>query len=174
MINDSPDRYGSVTRFFHWLVAVLVIQQFFKFADRIDEGKHWLGDTFGPYHVSIGAVIMLLAIFRLLWSIKQKNQRPAIESPYPKLAKAVHGIMYFCLIAMPPLGALYIHGHGYPVKVFGQVLIAKPAEKVQWAHDIGELHSILAFVLVFLVIGHITVALYHHFIRKDNTLRRMI
>lgn len=173
MINDSINRYGSITRFFHWLVAVLVFQQFFKFADRINDGKHWLGDTFGPYHVSIGAIIMILAILRLLWSMKQKNQRPIIEGANSKLVKAVHGIMYFCLIAMPPLGALYIHGHGYPVKVFGQILIEKPADKVQWAHDIGELHSVLAIVLAILVVGHIGAALYHHFIRKDDTLRRM-
>lgn len=48
MLNDTHQRYGLITRFFHWLVAILVIQQFFKFADYINDGEHWLGDTFGP------------------------------------------------------------------------------------------------------------------------------
>ncbi|MCX4189315.1 cytochrome b [Methylophaga sp. OBS3] len=173
MLHDSPSRYGIVTRFFHWLVAILIIQQFFKFADRINEGEHWLGDTFGPYHVSIGAVLFILMIARLIWSAMQK-QRPAPNGQLGKLAKGGHHLMYFLVITMPPLGALYIHGKGYPIKVFGYELIAKPDGKPEWAHMIGELHSIFAWVLVLLVIAHIGAAIYHHAVRKDDTLKRII
>lgn len=174
MKQDTSDHYGSVSRFFHWLIAVLVINQFLKFADRINEGEHWLADTFGPYHVSIGATVMLLAILRLLWSRKNKPHRPANTGTLGVLANLSHKVMYFCLIAMPPLGALYVQGHGYAVKIYGFTVLPKPADKIGWAHDIGELHSVLAFVLVFLVIMHIGAALYHHFIRKDDVLKRMI
>lgn len=173
MLNDNKERYGSITRFFHWLVAVLVLQQFFKFADRINEGEHWLGDTFGPWHVSMGAIILILTITRLLWTMTQKPQRPINLGMDGVIAKLVHRLMYLSMLVMPFLGALYIHGKGYPVKVFGIELIGKPAGEVSWALALGEWHSPFAFLLAFLVIAHIAGALYHHFIRNDDVLKRM-
>lgn len=174
MLNDSQQRYGLISRFFHWFVAVLVIQQFFKFADYINDGEHWLGDLFGPYHTSLGALIMLLTVARLLWSRKQKAQRAITEGLLGKIARSSHRIMYFCLLVMPPLGVLYIYGKGYPVKLFGMTLLEKPAEETAWMISLGEVHGILALVLVALVLAHFGGALYHHYIRRDDTLRRMV
>lgn len=174
MLNDNKDRYGSLTRFLHWVVAVLVIQQFFKFADRINDGEHWLGDTFGSWHVSLGAVILILAFIRLLWAIKQKPQRPVNAGWDGVVAKLSHRLMYLSMLVMPPLGALYIYGKGYAVKVFGYELISKPADEVSWALTLGEFHSPFAFLLVFLVLAHTAGAFYHHFIQKDGVLKRMI
>lgn len=174
MLNDSQQRYGLITRFFHWFVAVLVIQQFFKFADYINDGEHWLGDTFGPYHTSVGALIMLLTVARLIWTSKQQAHRPVTQGLLGKIARSSHRIMYVCLLVMPPLGVLYIYGKGYPVKLFGMTLLEKPAAETAWMINLGELHGILAFVLVALVLAHFCGALYHHFIRRDDTLRRMV
>ena len=174
MLHDSQQRYGLITRFFHWFMAVLVIQQFFKFADYINDGEHWLGDTFGPYHTSIGALIMLLTIARLLWTRKQKPQRPTTPGLIGTIARSSHRIMYFCLLVMPSLGVLYIYGKGYPVKLFGMAMLDKPAGETAWMITLGELHGILALVLVLLVLAHLSGALYHHFIRRDDTLKRMV
>ena len=107
MLHDDNQRYGSITRFFHWVIAVLVLQQFFKFADRINEGEHWLGDTFGPWHVSMGAIILILTIARLLWTMKQKPQRPTNPGMDGTMAKLAHRLMYLSMLVMPFLGALY-------------------------------------------------------------------
>ena len=173
MLHDTSVRYGSLTRFFHWLVAVLVIHQFFKIADRINDGEHWVGDTFGPYHVSFGALILVLTLLRLFWRGKQ-SERPINTDSFAALANLSHKIMYVCMLALPPLGALAVVGHGHPVKIFGFTLIEKPADKIGWAHSIGELHSPIALLLCFLVILHTAAALYHHFIRKDDVLKRMV
>ena len=174
MLHDSHHRYGLITRFFHWFMAVLVLQQFFKFGDYINDGEHWLGDTFGPYHTSIGALIMLLAIVRLFWTKKQKSQRPQTPGLRGKIAKGSHHIMYTCMLVMPPLGVLYIYGKGYPVKLFGMTLLDKPVEKTEWMVTLGNFHAVLALVLVVLVFAHLSGAMYHHFIRRDDTLKRMV
>ena len=174
MFDDSPQRYGLITRFFHWFIAVLVIQQFFKFADHINDGEHWLGDTFGPYHVSIGVLIMLLTILRLIWTNKQKSQRYNQDGPLGKVARITHHLMYVCLLIMPPLGALYVYGKGYPIKVFGMTLLEKPVSETQWMINLGELHAVLALLLALMVLAHFSGAMYHHFIRKDDTLKRML
>lgn len=174
MLQDSKERYGTLTRFFHWLIAVFVLNQFFKFFDPINDGEHWLKETFGPYHTSIGALIFILAIVRLIWAVKQKAQRPDANASLDKLARLAHGVMYFCMIVMPPLGVLYIWGKGYPVKLFGQVFIDKPAGETAWAITLGGLHSPLAWLLLLLVLGHIGAAIYHHRVLKDDTLKRML
>lgn len=174
MLNDTAKRYGSVSRFFHWLVAILVIEQFIKFSKRINEGHHWLWDTFGPWHNDIGVIILVLVILRLLWTWKQKHQRPVNAGIEGVLAKIVHAVFYICLLVMPFLGALYIHGKGYAVKLFGCEVLAKPAAEVDWALALGNFHSPLAILLVVLVVGHVGAALYHHLVRKDDVLQRML
>lgn len=42
---DSKERYGSITRIFHWGMALLIIWQFMKFFDRINDGEHWIGEN---------------------------------------------------------------------------------------------------------------------------------
>lgn len=136
-------------------------------------GEHWLGDTFGPWHVTMGAIILILTVARLFWTLKQKPQRPVNPGLDGVIAKIAHRLMYLSMLVMPFLGALYIHGKGYPVKVFGYELVGKPAGEVPWALALGEWHSPFAFLLIFLVFAHIAGALYHHFINKDDVLKRM-
>jgi cytochrome b561 len=61
-MRDSTTRYGSITRVFHWLVALLIGWQMMKFFDRISEGEHWVGQTLVPWHVSIGTLAALLIV----------------------------------------------------------------------------------------------------------------
>jgi cytochrome b561 len=174
MRNDTPTRYGSTSRFLHWLIAVLVIWQLLKLGDRIGEGEHWIGQTLVPWHVSIGTLILLLAIVRLAWSLSQRGHRP--QPPAGSSALAVRGghfLLYAALLALPVTGTLYLMGHGYPLEAFGVQLIAG-GDKQGWAHTIGEWHAPIAWLLLILAIGHIGMALIHHFIKRDDTLRRML
>ena len=174
MLDDSHQRYGAVTRFFHWVMAILIVEQFFKFADRINEGEHWLGDTFGPLHGSIGLTLLMLVVLRILWAISQRRQRPVNEGFEGLIAKAAHGLMYFCVLVMPFFGMLYVYGKGYPVKFFGLELIAKPAGETEWAIAVGGFHSPLAILLALLVLAHIASAIYHRVVKKDDVLQRML
>lgn len=174
MLNDTTQRYGSMTRFFHWVVALLVLQQFLKYANRINEGEHWLGHTIIPWHSSVGAVILVLMVLRLWWALKQRGRRPVDGGALGALARLGHGAMYLCLLSLPFFGALYIHGKGYAVKLFGVEVLAKPAGEVDWALALGHLHSPLAILLTVLVVGHVAAAFYHHRIKKDDVLRRML
>lgn len=173
MMNDTPERYGTVTRFLHWLMAILVIWQLLKLGDRINEGEHWVGETLVPWHVSIGGLIFILALIRLWWALKQRSRRPKHVGPRTILVKGGHFLLYAVLILLPIAGVFYLVGNGYGVTFFGIEIIAKPATETPWMAAIGELHSVLAWTLLILVIGHIAAALYHHFIERDDTLKRI-
>ena len=174
MWQDSKQRFGSLTKWLHWGMALLIFQQFFKFAGRINENKHWLGETFGPWHGSIGALILLLVIVRLLWASTQKNQRPITPGLNGTLARLGHWALYLCMFAMPLTGMAYMLGNGYGLEAFGVQFVDKSPEKIEWLISLGSLHSPLAWLFALLVLGHIGAALLHHVFFKDDTLKRML
>src|SRR5690554_5777661 len=75
-MNDSKERYGALTRFFHWGMGLLIVWQFLKFFDRINDGEHWVGQTLVPWHISIGSLLLVLIVLRILWAVGQRKNRP--------------------------------------------------------------------------------------------------
>lgn len=172
MINDSKERYGSISKLFHWGMAVLIIWQGLKFFDRIDDGEHWVGETLVPWHISIGTLLLVLVVLRLLWVAKQTGNRPLQNPATAVLVKIGHSLLYAGVVLMPVTGMLYMVGKGHGLSPFGVQLIAK-GDEVPWMADIGGLHSPIAWILLVLIVGHVCIALFHHFVRKDDALRRM-
>ncbi len=173
-MNDTQERYGLMTRCFHWVMAVLVVWQFLKLGDRIDDGEHWIGQTLVSWHISIGALLLVLGLLRVYWALKQRSQRPQHVGPKAALVKGGHFLLYLVMVLLPVAGVLLMVGKGYGLTVFGMQLIAKSETEIGWMASLGSLHSPLALLFVVLVIGHIAAALYHHFIERDGTLRRML
>lgn len=173
MTNDSKQRYGSISRIFHWLMAILLAWQLLKIFDRIDDGEHWVGETLVPWHVSIGSVLAVLIILRVLWAIKQWGNRPEQDPATVVLVRLGHGLLYAGMILMPLTGILTMIGKGYGLAPFGVRLVAK-GEEIPWMAGLGSLHSPIAWVLLVLILGHICIALYHALIKKDGILQRML
>ncbi|MCA1798072.1 MAG: cytochrome b [Xanthomonadaceae bacterium] len=173
MLGDTRERYGSVSRFFHWLMSVLLIWQFLRLGHRINDGEHWIGETLVPWHVSIGVTLLVLIVLRMLWVSTQLDKRPLADPVHPVAVRTGHFLLYAAMLLMPVTGILYMLGKGYGLKVFGMQLVARGTE-VSWALPIGELHSPIAWFLLVMVLGHIGIALYHHFIKRDQVLRRML
>lgn len=173
MINDSRQSYGAVSKFLHWGMALLVGWQLLKLGDRIAEGEHWVGQTLVPFHVSIGSLLLVLIVIRLLWVASQLGHRPEQDPALAKLVKAGHGLLYLALLLMPITGMLYMVGNGYGVSAFGLEIFAK-GDEIPWAATLGQLHSPLAWTLTVLIVGHIGMALIHHFVKRDDSLKRML
>ncbi len=173
MLIDSSSRYGIVSRSLHWGMAILVLWQMMKFFDRVKDGEHWVGQVLVPWHVSIGSVFFIIVLFRLFWSIKQKSNRPEPDPAAALMVKAGHGLLYLCMLLMPITGIMTMLGNGYGLTVFGFSLASK-GEGVEWMASLGSLHSPIAWIMLIMVLGHAGMALLHHFVKKDNTLRRML
>ncbi|MCO5786998.1 cytochrome b [Pseudomonas sp. G11-1] len=173
MKGDTQERYGSISRFFHWGMGLLIIWQLLKFFDRISEGEHWVGQTLVPWHISIGSLLLVLVVLRLIWAGKQKNNRPVQDPATALLVKVGHGLLYAGMLLMPITGLLYMIGNGYGWAPFGIQLIAR-GDEIPWMASIGSLHSPIAWLLLIMIVGHVGIALLHHFVKKDGVLRRMI
>ena len=172
MRNDNSTSYGSITRIFHWGMTVLIGWQILKLFDRINDGEHWVGQTLVPWHISIGTLLFVLIIARIVWVAKQRI-RPEQEPATAFLVKIGHFLLYVCMAAMPVTGVLTMLGGGYGWTAFG-IEIAAKGDKIPWAASIGSFHSPIAWLLVVLIIGHIGMALLHHFIKKNDVMRRII
>ncbi len=173
MSTDTKERYGCITRTIHWVMALLVVWQFLKFFDRIDDGEHWVGQALVPWHISIGTVILVLVILRMIWAAKQKGKRPDPDPATAFLVRSGHFLLYAGMVLLPITGILTMIGNGYGLTAFGIQLAAKGPE-TPWMISLGGLHSPIAWILLILVLGHTAIALFHHFVKKDGVLRRML
>ncbi len=173
-MNDSRERYGVVTRIFHWGMALLVIWQGLKFFDRINDGEHWIGQTLVSFHADIGSLILFLVILRIIWSAIQNNKRPLQEPASALLVKLGHFALYACMVLMPLTGVMFLIGRGYGWNLFGVQLISSGPE-IPWMANLGiTLHSPIAWIFLIVVIGHVGMALIHHFVKKDDVMKRMM
>lgn len=173
MINDSTERYGSISRFFHWLMAFLIGWQLLKFFDRIADGEHWVGQVMVPWHISIGTVALVLVVLRMSWAVRQKNNRPAQGPATAALVKVGHFLLYAGMFLMPVTGIFTMLGNGYGWAPFGIDLVAKGNE-ISWMASFGRLHSPIAWTLLVLIVGHVGAALLHHVVKRDGILRRIL
>lgn len=172
MKRDSAARYGSISALFHWGMTVLLGWQMLKFFDRIDDGEHWVGQTLVSWHVSIGSLLLLLIVARLVWVARQ-DVRPAHDPATAKWVKLGHGLLYACMVLLPVTGVMGMVGGGRGWSAFGLTIIPAGPE-VAWADKVSELHSPVSWVFLVLLVGHVAVTLWHHFVRKDDTLRRIV
>lgn len=176
MLRNTLTAYGWPAKLQHWLLALLIIGML-ALGLVMDDFK---GDTrFALYgiHKAIGAIILALVVVRLLW--RWSNINPALPedtTPLTRLAaRGGHFLLYVAMLVMPLSGWTLSNAAGYPVSVFGWFALPAIAAKNHDLHELAEeVHEWAAYGLIALIMVHIAAALYHHIIRKDAVLTRML
>ena len=174
---NLPTRYGAVAQSFHWLIAALIVTQFTLayLADDLPLGAHKLALL--ARHKSFGMTVLMLAILRLLWRLKNPPpQLPSDMTPLERvLARATHIAFYVLLFAMPLTGWMMSSAKNYSVSWFGLFTWPNLIAKSEGAFDLlRSTHHILSYTLFAIAVLHILAALKHHFWNKDNVLLRML
>lgn len=175
-------RYDAFALTLHWITAASVI---FLFAsahiwELLARGTP-LRKGLQSVHISCGILLALVMIVRPLWRIYSQRQAryampPAAGSrPTRILAHAMHGALYLLLFAQISLGFLFRWAQQEPFSFFGLFDIptwisVDPALR----HQIGGWHDNVAWALIILACAHALAALFHHYVLRDNVLRRML
>ena len=174
---EIPTRYGAVAQAFHWVIAGLIATQFVlaNLADGLPVGARKL--ELLARHKSFGMTVLMLAILRLLWRLK--NPPPALPSsmtPLERLvARSTHIAFYVLLFAMPLTGWTMSSAKNYSVSWFGLFTWPNLIGKSQSAFKLLQTtHHALSDVLFAIAVLHILAALKHHFRDKDDVLLRML
>ena len=176
-VRNTPLRWGAVSQLLHWLVVALVITQFVlaSLAEDLAPGMAKLGLL--ARHKSVGITILGLALLRLAWRLGQPV--PALPSGMPRwqrgLATGTHHLLYALLLAMPLSGWLMSSARNYPVSWFGLVQLPDLIAPGEHAFEaLRATHGTLAALLAATALLHLAGALKHHFVDRDDVLRRML
>jgi cytochrome b561 len=174
----SPVGYGPVAKALHWAIVGLLACQFAIAWTMPDIGPGTTQpDRMIDLHLSFGILILLVIVVRLLWRIG--HPVPLLAANVPRwqqlAATAGHHTLYLLLLLMPLLGWASASGRGFPVTLFGIVRLPDIlARRAPLTGVLGDVHTLLSYVLLGVIGLHVLAALYHHFVLRDGTLRRML
>lgn len=177
MLRNTVDSFGSIAKFFHWVMALCIIGMLAVGLMMVDMEPSPAKIKLYGLHKSTGVVVLLLATLRLTWRFLNPVPRlPGSLHPWHyRLAKLSPLALYALLIMMPLSGITLSQAAGYPVMVYD--LFALPniiSKNLELSKTAVMIHTYGAFALIGLLGLHASAALYHHFVLKTNVLRRML
>jgi cytochrome b561 len=171
------DHYPAMSKLLHWLVAacVLTTAPVAIAMTRIDKGP--TQDALYTLHKSLGVLILILMALRLANRLVAGalSPEPEIERWQKTVSSIVHASLYVLLLAMPAVGYIANSAYGATTPFFGLFeLPAIVAKNDALAIQLFTLHRWVGWLVIFLVLTHVSAALYHHFVRRDAVLKRML
>ena len=189
-LKNTAEDYGSIAKWLHWSTAVLFLGSYISVYYR-----HWFTEKETPenwialqLHLSIGVTIAVIVALRIIWRLS--NRVPDLE-PGTKLehlaAHVGHLALYAIMVIMPVTG--YI-GTGVNTEYFFLFDIPKFEDTQLFTTLVSDrlgmtfkefeklvdfIHKDImgAWVVWLLILGHVSAALYHQFVKKDRTLYKM-
>lgn len=178
MWRNTSESWGVVTVLIHWLVAITISGLFGLglWMTSLDYYHPWY--RLGPdIHRSVGILLFIVIMLRLVW-----RHVETIPAPHPnhrpweiRSAHIAHLLLYLLPIIIAISGYLISSADGRAVSVFGWFEIPALFTGLDQQEEImGDIHRILAWVLIATAAIHAAGALKHHFIDKDTTLTRML
>ena len=171
---EATVRYSHGAATFHWLTVVLVLAQLyvgFTFGE-LAKGTAERSEMFA-IHKTLGATILIVTLLRLAYRLLRPP--PPYPADMPKWDRALavwsHRIVYAVLIALPLTGLIAVSGKGGMVDLLWGLKI--PALPIGDGELFGEVHEILVWSAIALVVIHVAAAIYHHLIMRDAASGRM-
>lgn len=177
-LRNTSRRYGIISISLHWIFAIAVYAMFglglwMVTLSYYDGWYHQAPEL----HKSIGVLLMMGLVIRVIWRhISPPPAAPKTHSKFTRIsAVAAHITLYALLLALLISGYLISTAEGKPISVFGIFDVpATLADAGSQADIAGVIHLWLAWSVVILSVLHGLAALKHHFIDKDDTLKRML
>lgn len=182
-LRNSAEAWGWPARVLHWAMAALILFMLglgYYMAEFVDD--MYVQFDLVQTHKSWGFVAFVMALVRLGWRFVGGAAPAGVGSGLMRAAAAGgHLALYALIIALPVTGWLMVSAsdlqemYGIRNMVFG--LFEMPDPYVPGDKAVSdfwkEIHHLCGFALSLLVIGHAAVALKHHFVDRDEVLKRM-
>lgn len=175
-LKNTFRNYGSVARFLHWVMAFAILAMFGwgKWMVSLGFYSPWYKDA--PYlHKSAGILLLILLTLRFFWRLANLQPDDSYLAGYEKLlSRLTHWAFYVLLLAQMVAGYLISSVDGRSIEVFGLFSVPSVYQNKGLEDTMGDVHEILAYVILALAAVHVLAALKHHFIDRDITLKRML
>ncbi len=181
---NSEKSWGALSRLLHWAMAVLIIFMIGFGVYMVNFVENPL-EQFPLYqtHKSWGFVAFVLVLARVIWRLANRAHPVLPEmSAFERFgARAGHVGLYALMIVMPLSGWLMASASplqdlfGVKNEVFG--LFEMPDPFVPGDEGLESIFAAIHFggaiALALLVLVHLAAALKHHFVKRDDVLKRM-
>jgi len=173
----TGEGYTATARILHWITAVLVLGQIVLGVVIANEwGGAWQ-DRLYDLHKSTGAVLIPIILGRIFY--RWKHPPPPLPADIPAIqqfaAHTTHYLLYGLLVVQMFIGWIGTAAYPAPVPIYGLFNLPSiwPVNRVL-SEQLLLVHKVIGITLVVLLAMHVGAALYHHFVRKDRVLMRMI
>jgi len=179
MLKNTETSYGYISIIIHWVMALTIFGLFGLGLYMVELSYYdaWYKGSL-DLHKSIGMVLVALLITRVCWTvfnIKPKSAAINASKFETKSAHYAHIALYLLMTVLMLSGYLISTADGRDISVFGFISIPAASIAMENQEDIaGSIHNILAWSLVLLASVHGLAAIKHHFINKNDTLKRML
>jgi cytochrome b561 len=177
-VNMRPLVWSKPQIALHWLSVLIVLGLFVL-------GNYMVGlDYYDPlyhrapnWHKSVGILFLFILTFRLLLRIFGSDPGPIpTHEKWERIAASIAHIgLYLMLFIICFSGYLISTANGKPVSVFAWFDVPAIIYDLESQEDVaGLVHEWTAYVMLATAAAHALAALKHHFVDRDQTLRRML
>ncbi|AWV15690.1 MULTISPECIES: cytochrome b [Methylobacterium] len=181
----SARRYSAVAILLHWASALAVLVL-------IGLGLTMTHAALAPlrqfqlyqWHKSVGVTVLALTVLRLLWRLTHRPPPHPVGMPARerRAAAAAHHLLYLLLVGLPLTGwaVVSLSPFNIPTVLYGLVpwphlpLAAHVPDPAAAEGLLKQVHALGAWFLAALLAVHVAAALRHHFLLRDDVLRRML
>ncbi len=181
MFKNTSEKYGIITKLLHVSIGSLII--YLLYLGYTMSGMENSPEKWGDYatHKSFGMIVLFLASFFYIWKLfdSKIDEVPAVNYLAKILSKIVKFSLLIIMLLYPLTGYIMSSAGGHDIIMFDKISIPLLIEKGSnlFGYNIGDIaHSVHGY-LFYITLGslflHILGALYHHFILKDDVLKRM-
>lgn len=169
------NRYPLLQITLHWLTLLMLI-----LAYGVMLGRDYFPDEYRQFvrqlHYNFGLSVWALVFIRII--IRHRFRTPPIVPPLPRwqarVATLTHWALYLLFLALPTLGFLTVMFAGRAIFLFGWEIPQFITPKPELRPVLRDIHELLATAGYYLVGLHALAALFHHYVMKDDTLKRMM
>ncbi len=175
LTSSAPQRFPGSMRFFHWLVAAMVLIMLGIGVSMVAS----LADYHDliSVHRPLGILLLIFVILRYV------NRRLHTLPPFPdtmsprerSAASASELVLYTLLFLQPLVGWAMLSAARYPIVMFGSLhLFPILPHSLPLYAFLRKAHTVLAYLLFLMFLGHFGAVLFHTLVIRDGLLRRML
>lgn len=186
---NTPERYGLVSKLFHWTVFALLIAQFTTawLAPGHDHGTHGHDHSHSHnhahdsaahfWHKSIGLLVFIIILGRLTWRLTTPlpDWAKALSKGQRRFTRLLERALYALMLALPAAGIAMVWSRGESLELFGLFTIGSPMSA---NHALGDglywTHRILGWTILAAIALHIGFVLWQTLNRRSQLAFRML